>query len=220
MLAPIKSSILSPTPVGVHRTSIHLVSQILIARYMARMSCFEALPDECADKVYRACDLQTRRNLLFSVPRARFRSHLTRATTTVQDPSKLDTNRFPNLQTVSFKKPVGAVANLRRRILFPHQANLSLLVLENVSLDFEDATNPFASMPHLQRLVLRNSDLAGWSVEETYQLACEAGLKEMEVEGYFRWSEFQDMFALQEAGCCGACYWDPIRLWAEVSLFC
>lgn len=184
------------------------------------MCSFEALPDECACQIYRACDIETRRSLLFSVPRAKFRAHLTTAFSSVLHPPNLDTDRFPLLQAVSIRKTVGPNAGIRREILFQHQANLSHLTLEYVSLDFVDATDPFASMPQLKHLVLRNSDLAGWSVKEIYELACVAGVKDIEVEGYFPPEEFEELLELQEAGCCGWCYWNPAELWGEVTLFC
>lgn len=184
------------------------------------MCSFEALSDECTCQIYRACDLDTRRTLLFSVPRARFRALLTTASSSALQPPKLDNNRFPLLQTVFIRKPAGPNAGIRREILLRHQAKLSHLTLENVSLDFVDATDPFASMPQLEHLVLRNSDLAGWSVKETYELACAAGVKDIEVEGYFPPEEFEELVALQEAGCCGCCYWNPAELWGEVSLLC
>lgn len=112
--------------------------------------------------------------------------------------------------------PHGGRLPHRKTLLFPTAVACCVVQLTNVSLDFADATDPFASMPHITKLSLNNSDLAGWPLEDLLQLASTTRLAAFDVCGHLSRRDFDRLELTPDVHQTG--FYHPASLYVDVTM--
>ena len=82
----------------------------------------------------------------------------------------------------------------------PALPGVHTLTLRNVTTTFDDATDPFASLPALRRLELRGADVAGYGPEDLADALLGSGVR-LAVEGRYTEADMDAWVALSLREC-------------------